>query len=126
RLDAVRAHGARGIGEAGDERGLRRVVVDALRDRRATGIPAQVDVQLAARGAEPGPLPDPALEVAPVAAQRVDVVPPAPDDAVERIRQVRRAVDRHADPPRELLPARKRLRGTLPPSGVRDPPRISR
>src|SRR5262249_32601230 len=62
----------------------------------------------------------------PVAAEGVDVVPAAPDDPVERIRHVGRAVDGSADPLRELLPPRKCLRRALPFGGVGKAPRASR
>src|SRR5262249_52848479 len=97
-LDAVRRDRARGIGKTGNKRPLRGVVVDALRDPGSAWVPAQVHVELAARRSHAGLLPHPALEVASVTADGVDVVPSAPDDAVERMRQVGRAVDGRPDP----------------------------
>ena len=100
------------VGEARDLRvpddavhGLR---VLAGRDLRHPRVAAQVDVQLAPRRAGTRLLPYPALEVAAIGRGGVDVVPPAPDDAVERIGHPGRAVDGSVDPARELAPAGER------------------
>ena len=120
RRDPVCPHDSAGIREARDECALRRIVVDALRDARAARISTQVHVQLAPRRAESRLLPHPALEVAAVAANLVDVVPAAADHAVERIGKPRRTVDRRIDPPSELLPSPDRLRRALRSRGIGD------
>src|SRR6266511_4018607 len=66
-VDAVRTDVAARVAEARDPLALLRVRVDALRNRSTSRIAAQVHVQLAAGGARARLLPDPALEIAPVA-----------------------------------------------------------
>ena len=109
RGDPGRPHDPARVGEARHLRAaglaVHRVDGDAGRDRRPARIAPQVDVQLTAGRPAARLLPDERLEVAPVGADGVDVVPAVADRADERIRQPGRAVDRCLDPVRELLPA---------------------
>src|SRR6266540_4742575 len=113
RCDQTRgAHRAGGIAEARDELPALRVGVLAFRYPSTPRIATEVHVQLTTRRAGAGLLPDPAHQVAAVAAHLVDVVPAAPDRAVQRVRHPRGAVDGRTDPVCEPLPADERLRRT--------------
>ena len=113
--DPLRVVAAARVGEARD----RRVVAAALgaaRDLRHARVAAEVDVQLTARAVDPDLrlLPDEALEVAAVAADRVDVVPATADLRGQWIRQPAGAVDGRGDPVGEALPARREGAVRLP------------
>src|SRR6266540_4518607 len=82
RGDAGGAYLAGGVAEAGDRSAILGVGVHAFRYMSTVRIAAQVHVLLSARRAESRLLPDPAHQVATVAAHFVDVVPAAPDHAV--------------------------------------------
>src|SRR5205807_948782 len=110
RGDSRFAHLPARVAEAWDQLAGVRVGVHALRYANTVRIAAQVHVLLAAGGAWAGFLPYPAHEVAAVLADLVDVVPAAPDHAVEGIRYPRRTVDRRMDAVGEPLPTGARLR----------------